>query len=67
VTESIAAVAFYVGLAALVFGAIRLARMSLERRHGRDTLGITAISLGAACLVTAVIIFGLGPRGILPF
>ncbi len=65
--ESIAATAFYVGLAALVFGAIRLARASLERKRGRDAVGIAALALGALCFVVAVGIFVTGPRGVLPF
>lgn len=66
-TESIAAIAFYVGLAALVFGSIRLARASLERRQGRDKLGIGALALGVICFVIAVCVFVTGPRGVLPF
>jgi hypothetical protein len=66
-TESIAAIAFYGGLAALVFGAVRLARASLERQRHRDGLGLIAIALGAACCSIAVIIFSSGPKGVLPF
>ncbi len=66
-TESFAAIAFYVGLAALVFGSIRLARASLERRSGREVLGIGALALALVCFTVAVLIFVGGPRGVLPF
>jgi uncharacterized membrane protein HdeD (DUF308 family) len=65
-TESLAAITFYVGLAALIFGAVRLARAALERRS-RDVPGIVSVVAGGVCFVIAVALFVSGPRGVIPF
>jgi hypothetical protein len=65
-TESVAAVAFYLGLGALLLGAVRVARARIEGQP-RDRLGLTAIALALACFAIAVAIFARGPKGVLPF
>jgi amino acid transporter len=65
-TESFAAIAFYIGLAALVFGSMRLVRAALER-HRRDRVGIVALAIAGVCFLIAVALFSSGPRGVIPF
>ena len=65
-TESAAAVAFYVGLAAFIYGLVRITTASIERR-ARDARGIAALALGAMLFTLSVIIFYHSPRSILPF
>jgi hypothetical protein len=65
-TESFAAIAFYIGLAALVFGSVRLVRAALERQR-RDRAGIAAIAIAGGCFIIAVALFLSGPRSVMPF
>jgi len=65
--ESLAAVAFYLGLVAFVYGLIRVTTASIERRSGRDMLGMVALALGAALFVISVTIYLHSPKTILPF
>ncbi len=58
-------IAFYAGLAALVFGLIRVTTASLEGR-GRDPLGIVSIAAGLALFALCVVAFMHDPRGVLP-
>lgn len=68
VSETIAAIVFYLGVAALVVGAILSARRAIEhRRDGSSRVGIGAIVVGLVAIVIAVSIFATGPRGVLPF
>ncbi len=64
--ESAAAVAFYVGLVAFVYGLIRITTASIERR-GRDVFGIAAVAIGVVLFTTAIVIFIHSPKSILPF
>jgi hypothetical protein len=63
---SLAAIAFYLGVAGLGVGAIRLARAAIERR-GRDALGLGIVSFGAIAIGVAIALFVTGPREALPF
>lgn len=65
-TESLAAVAFYAGLGALIFGSVRIVRARLEGQR-RETWGFAAVALAVACFALAVSVFARGPRGVLPF
>ncbi len=64
-SESIAAVAFYVGLIALCAGAIVGARAAVERT--KAPLAIPLLAIGAIALAGALIAYANGPRGLLPF
>ena len=66
--ETIAAIVFYLGVAALAVGAMLAARGAIERRGaGVDRRGLLLVVLGLAGIVTAVVVFATGPRGVLPF
>ncbi len=65
--ESLAAVAFYTGLAAFIYGLVRITTASIERRTLRDALGITAIIAGTALFTLAVIVYLHSPKSVLPF
>ncbi len=65
--ESLAAVAFYAGLGAFVFGLVRVTTASIERRAGRDLLGIASIALGLVLFTISVITYLHSPKSILPF
>ena len=65
--ESLAAVAFYVGLAAFIYGLVRVTTASIERRSIRDPLGIVSLALGIALFTIAVITYLHSPKSILPF
>jgi hypothetical protein len=67
VIESLAAVAFYAGLGAFVFGLVRVTTASIERRAGRDLLGIASIALGLVLFTISVITYLHSPKSILPF
>jgi uncharacterized membrane protein HdeD (DUF308 family) len=67
VIESLAAVAFYVGLAAFIYGLVRVTTASIERHSVRDTLGIASIALGVVLFTIAVLIYLHSPKSILPF
>lgn len=66
-SESIAAIVFYLGVAALVVGAMLAARRAIERLPGRSTLGLALLAFGALGIASAVALFATGPRGMLPF
>ena len=66
--ESIAAIVFYLGVAALAVGAIIAARGAVERRGASiDRRAIVLIALGFVGIVSAVVVFATGPRNVLPF
>ncbi len=65
--ESLAAVAFYVGLGAFIYGLVRVTTASIERRTIRDALGIAALALGFILFTLAVIVYLHSPKSILPF
>lgn len=66
--ETIAAIAFYLGVAALVVGAMLAARGAIERgRGGPNPRAIGLIATGLVGIAVAVLIFATGPRGVLPF
>lgn len=66
--ETFAAIAFYLGVAALAVGAMLAARGAIERRGtGPDRRAIGLIACGLAGIGLAVVIFATGPRGVLPF
>ncbi|GAC1307675.1 MAG: hypothetical protein NVS2B3_13440 [Vulcanimicrobiaceae bacterium] len=65
--ETVAAVAFYLGVGALVVGAMLSARQAIELRPGRSTPGLALVGIGAAGIAIAVFVFARGPRGVLPF
>jgi hypothetical protein len=65
--ESLAAVAFYAGLGAFIYGLVRLTTASIERRTVRDAIGIVAIVFGVVLFTTAVIVYLHSPKSILPF
>ena len=65
--ETIAAVAFYLGVASLVVGAMLSARRTIERQPGRSGPGLALVGVGLAGIAFAVVVFATGPRGVLPF
>ncbi len=66
--ETIAAIAFYLGVAALAVGAMLAARGAIERRGGGvDRRAIGLVALGLLGIAGAVVVFATGPRGVLPF
>jgi hypothetical protein len=65
--ESLAAVSFYVGLGAFIYGLVRVTTASIERRTVRDTLGIASLVLGLALFTIAVTVYLHSPKSILPF
>jgi hypothetical protein len=65
--ESLAAVAFYAGLGAFIYGLVRVTTASIERRTTRDALGIAALTLGAVLFTLAIIVYLHSPKSILPF
>ena len=65
--ETVAAVVFYLGVAALVVGAMLSARRTIERHSGRSTPGLALACIGVAGIAVAVVVFARGPRGVLPF
>jgi hypothetical protein len=67
VIESPAAIAFYAGLGAFIYGLVRVTTASIERRTGRDVLGIAAIALGTVLFTLAVITYVHSPKSTLPF
>jgi len=67
VIESLAAVAFYLGLAAFIYGLVRVTTASIERRSIRDPLGIVSIALGFALFTISVLTYLHSPKSILPF
>jgi len=67
VNETLAAGAFYLGVAALVVGAIRAARSAIEGPRRRGTPGFALIGAGIAGIAVAVAVFATGPRHVLPF
>lgn len=67
VGETIAAIVFYLGVTALVIGAMLSARRAIERRPGRSVPGLTLVGIGIAGIAIAVLVFATGPRGVLPF
>jgi len=65
--ESLAAIAFYVGLGAFIYGLVRVTTASIERRGSRDALGIAALALGGVLFTLSVIVYLHSPKSILPF
>jgi hypothetical protein len=65
-SESVAAIALYLGIACLGFGAIRFVRASVERNE-RDRAGLALAATGLALLVVALVSYATGPRHVLPF
>lgn len=66
--ETIAAIVFYLGVAALVVGAMLSARRAIERRGaGVDRRALALLALGCVGIVSAVVVFATGPRCVLPF
>ncbi len=65
--ESLAAVAFYAGLGAFIFGLVRVTTASIERRTIRDALGIVALVAGVVLFTLAVIVYLHSPKSVLPF
>lgn len=66
--ETIAAIAFYLGVAALAIGAMLAARGAIERRgDGVDRRAIGLVVVGMVGIAGAVVVFATGPRGVLPF
>jgi hypothetical protein len=66
--ETFAAIAFYLGVAALVVGAMLAARGAIEKRGvGVDRRVIGLIAGGFLGIGVAVAIFATGPHGVLPF
>jgi uncharacterized membrane protein HdeD (DUF308 family) len=66
VTESLAATAFYVGLAAFIYGIVRVTRASVERRRP-DRFGIVFIAVGALLFIVAIAIYLRSGKEVLPF
>ncbi len=64
-SESIAAIAFYAGLAAFAGGAIVGARGAVERKPAR--IAIPLLVLGALGIAAALLVYANGPRRMLPF
>ena len=67
VGETIAAIVFYLSVAALVVGAMLSARRAIERLPGRSTTGFALVGLGVVGIAIAVVVFATGPRTVLPF
>jgi uncharacterized membrane protein YidH (DUF202 family) len=66
VTETIAAVLFYVGLGLLVYGTIRVTRASIE--HGRrDAAGIAMLAASIIVYAGCVVAFLHSSRRVIPF
>jgi hypothetical protein len=65
--ESLAAVAFYAGLGAFIFGLVRVTTASIERRTIRDALGIVALITAVVLFTLAVIVYLHSPKSVLPF
>lgn len=66
VADSLAAGAFYVGLAGCIFGLIRVLRASIERQT-RDRVGLASLAIGAVFVVVAIAVYLTGPKTVLPF
>jgi energy-converting hydrogenase Eha subunit E len=64
-SESVAAIALYVGLIALCAGAIGAARGTIERKPAR--LAIPLIVVGAIGIALAFVAYAQSPRHMLPF
>jgi len=65
--ESLAAVSFYTGLGAFIYGLVRVTTASIERRTARDALGIIALVAGVVLFTLAVIVYLHSPKSVLPF
>jgi hypothetical protein len=65
-SENLAAIALYLGVACLGFGAIRFVRASVER-NVRDRVALAIAAAGLALLVVALASYATGPRHVLPF
>jgi len=64
-SESVATIAFYVGLVALCAGAIIGARGAVERTGARAALPLVIV--GAVGIALALAVYAQGPRKMLPF
>lgn len=66
--ETLSAIAFYLGVAALAVGAMLAARGTIEGRGRRpDGRALGLIGIGFAGIALAVVVFATSPRGVLPF
>ncbi len=66
-SEGLAAGIFYVGLAALVGGAIVFARGAVERRVGGNRLAFALLAVGLVGIALSLGFYMIGPRRMLPF
>jgi hypothetical protein len=66
VNESRAAIAFYAGLGAFIFGIFRVTAASVEGNR-RDVLGIVAIAVGGVLFALTIAVYLHSGKQVLPF